>query len=105
MLKPIRTYLFTVMFFVFYGIYANADERRHELGTEGQTSRFETQDFGFKTPEMTLESTGDTKYTVNNDTNRANILDSLTRHVDSLNKWISLSFDKEKRGLYFRVPF
>ncbi|HHT9126747.1 MAG TPA: hypothetical protein ACFYD6_13175 [Candidatus Brocadiia bacterium] len=110
-----RTHLFAIMFFVLLTVYANADEAQifESLVANKPSAKIDNKESGWKHltnyylvgTKMTLDSTDDMKYIANNGTERVDILDSLTPYVDSLNKWLSLSYDKEKIGISFSVAF
>ncbi len=100
-MKPIRIYLLAVMFFMFSSVYARADEKQGSKG-KSQASNVTSQDSRLTTQDLKLRTQDSDFGGVDN---RSNTQDSLPRYVDFLNKWVSLSFEKEKSGIYFSMSF
>lgn len=110
-----RTCLFVVMFFVFSGMYARADKRQNfePLIMDEPFASINGKDSGWEPLEvhylarkdMPKESTDDDEHITDNGANETNTHESRPRYVDFFNKWMSLSFDEENRGIYFMVTF
>ena len=92
-MKSIRIYLIAVMFFTFSSVYARADEKQGSKG-KSQASNVTSQDSRLTTQDLKLRTQ-----------DSSNIQVFLPRYIDSLNKWVSLSFEKEKSGIYFSMAF
>ena len=97
-MKSIRIYLIAVMFFTFSSVYARADEKQ---GSKGKSQASNVTSNVGAIHELPL-LTQDLKLRTQDS---SNIQVFLPRYIDSLNKWVSLSFEKEKSGIYFSMAF
>lgn len=93
------------MSFVLSDVYASANERQVFEPLIVDEPPVKINDKNSIWTELNIESTDYAKRSMNTGSNTTNVKNSLTRCVDFMDKWLSLSFEKEKRGIYFSVAF